>query len=1186
MSSETARIALLVLGMHRSGTSAMSGMLSLLGAEPPERLVAADGTNEAGHWEPERLVALHDRMLAEVGSRWDDWRRFDPAKLGKERLAGYEAEISDLITADYGDAPLFVLKDPRICRFVPLYKKVLAGMGVEPRYVLTYRNPLSVLDSLDARDDMTPSYAAAVWLRHVLDAERNTRNGTRSFVAYEDFMADWRSVAGQLSGELGLRWPVDPEKSGVDDFLLQALQHHRATPERWDADLRFEPALRDVYASLLELSKNVSDAGALETLTQLKEEFDLSRSDPVDATFEEISRRQQREQMNVEHLQRLVADLQKRAAEYEELSLPATDEAAISELESQYAELESQLAKERKQTAALVTQRAGLKAQIETLRGELGARGGLGLNPTRLRRTARRLVSDPASVLRAVRRLRPVSPAKAENPTSPNEPLPGAANLSEEELERVRRAFDEGFYLTAYPDVAAGEEDPFRHYMRVGWKGGRNPTPRFSTRYYLQTNPDIAQAGINPFAHWVLHGYRNKRPTVPFARRLELLDYAPKVSVIVPNYNHARFLGRRLDSILDQTYRNIEVLVLDDRSTDNSRKVIEEYQEKHPDRIRTLFNEQNSGNVFRQWRRGVEASEGELVWICESDDFCEEDFLEGLVEKFRDRSVNLAFGRIQFADRNGDLLQGMDQYRETAEPGIWAEKTSRPAREWFTNGFGVNNVVANVGGCVFRRQTLPDSVWDEAGNYSVLGDWFLYIHLAGGGKIAYEPASVAYFRQHGGNTSVAAFKTEGFYREHERLMSLLRRRWDVPERTVRAFQEKIAFQYGRFGLEEKFGKPLTEYCDPERLMAVAPTEKHYLIAFLGFHSGGGEVFPLHLANELRAQGRLVSMLAMDLSDVQPEMHDALDPAIPVYDSSWVREYGADEFLTGAGVSLVHSHIIAVEAFFFEECEITRSVPYLVTLHGSYDSAALSRERLFRIVLNTNHFVYTAEKNLAPFRRLPLSDDIFTKLTNALPDDPHPFPKSREELGIAEDAVVFTLVARGIRRKGWRASIAAFQKLRDAGPPGAVHLLLCGDGEEKERQEALHGRDRDITFLGYQSRIDGLYRLSDVALVPTRFAGESYPLCITQALQTGTPVISTKIGEIESMMDGTDGPGGILLDYERDTGLYIERLEEAMSRMMDGETREKYARLAGRKGETFSMEKVAKDYVRLYEELVR
>jgi len=1260
--------------MHRSGTSALARMLSLLGAELPEHLMGTEyrgrGGNEAGHWEPERLVDLHDEMLAEAGSRWDDWRRFEPAALGPERFSHYKGEIARLIEEEYGDASLFVLKDPRLCRFVPLYEEILGKMGIAPRFVLTYRNPISVLDSLAARDDMTASYASLVWLRHVLDAEETTRGKARVFTAYEEYMDDWRTSAARISARLELDWPRGADDNvglEIDAFLSRDLQHHAATPAELASDERIGQAVRDVYGALLTLTADDDDSAALETLSRVKAEFESGQPAFADAMFEEMTVRQDRDQRNREHLQRLVAQ----NAEAKEAQLAATKhelraahaqaeksnllEAQLATAQQELRAAKAQLATAQQELRAanaqakaaltqLSTEKNALSRELATLRnnvaaqateiGRLGVeRHALGVENARLKkrnqaletstswrltmplRVASRLATDPRGTIALALALAharvsraPASPASTvppqpasdapEQPVAPpsppvvevpsayakGAPLPGMEGLAPADVARVTTAFDADFYRTRYPDVAASGVDPLEHYMLFGWKEGRDPSSVFSTSYYLQHSPELAKVGMNPFLHWVFHGTREKRPALPFRRRLELLDYSPKVSAIVPNYNHARFLEQRIDSILAQTYEDVEILILDDCSTDDSRAVIERCCEKKPDRIRALFNDKNSGNVFRQWRKGIENTDGELVWICESDDFCEPDFLEGLVENFKDRSVNIAFGRIQFSDESGNLREGLDQYREIAEPGIWDAPLTRPARRWFTGGFGVNNIIANVGGCIFRRQSLPESVWAETENYSVLGDWFLYCHLVGGGQIAYEPSAVAYFRQHSSNTSVASFVTPGYYEEHERLMLLLRQRWGVPNETVDAFYQKVAFQYARHGLEGKLG-PLQSYCDKLKLLGEKRERSHILIAFLGFHPGGGEVFPIDLANELRAQGHLVSMLALDMSDVKPEMLAALNPAIAVYDAAWVQEYGGDRFLADAGVSLIHSHMVSLESFFFEKCRIETSIPYLVTLHGSYEASGLSDEQLLRIALGVTHFVYTADKNLEPFRALPLPEDIFTKLSNARPVDPRPFPKTRQELGIAEDAVVFTLVARGIKRKGWRAAIAAIQRLREAHPERNMHLLLCGEGEEADRQFALHGDDPDVTFLGYQSHIHGLYRLSDVAVVPTRFAGESFPFCIIESLQAGTPVIATRVGEIGSMINGTEDPAGILIEYERDTDLFIRSLEEAMATMLDASVRERYARGAQEKSKQYSIGKVTSDYADLYENLL-
>jgi glycosyltransferase involved in cell wall biosynthesis len=763
--------------------------------------------------------------------------------------------------------------------------------------------------------------------------------------------------------------------------------------------------------------------------------------------------------------------------------------------------------------------------------------------------------------------------------------LPGFERLKNEEIDQIRTTFDADYYLAKNQDVAKLGVDPLAHYMIKGWREGRDPTADFCTDYYLDQGPDIRKAGVNPFIHYITHGRRERRPSLPYRKRLDLLDYQPKVSVIVPNFNHGRFLEQRIESILQQTYRHFELLILDDGSTDNSREVIDDYCARYPDRIRSIINETNSGSVFRQWRKGVENSDGELIWICESDDFCEPNFLESLVRHFKDRSVNISFGRIQFSHHDGKLRQGLDQYREGAEPDIWGKPLVRPASKWFSNGFGVNNVIANVGGCIWRNQNLPESVWREAETYTILGDWFLYCHLAGGGQIAFEPEAIAYFRQHGNNTSVSSFTKPTYYEEHQRLMTLLRQRWQTPAETVEKFFGKVSSQYQHFKLPAELGN-LDQYINKSRLLEVTRRQPHILIAFLGFHSGGGEVFPINLANALHQNGHLVSMLALNMEHANADMLAALEPGVAVYDASYVSEIGADAFLERAGVSLIHSHMVSLESFFFEKCKLQSAIPYLVTLHGSYEACGVAPERVLKFMEHVSHWVYTADKNIDIFRQLDCQVENFTKLENGMPLDSRPFPKSRAELGIDEDALVFTLVARGVQRKGWRAAIKAFIQLRHSNPQRSMHLLLCGDGVESERHAKEVGNDPDITFLGYQSCIHGLYRISDCAVVPTRFSGESFPLCIIQALQTGTPVIGTRIGEIENMVAPPgEEPGGLLIDCIRDTQVFIDELEKAMARMLDPSVVDRLGRAALSHSRRYGIENVVSNYQRMYTELL-
>lgn len=96
----------------------------------------------------------------------------------------------------------------------------------------------------------------------------------------------------------------------------------------------------------------------------------------------------------------------------------------------------------------------------------------------------------------------------------------------------------------------------------------------------------------------------------------------PKISVIVPNYNHAKFLPRRIKSILGQSFNDMEIIILDDCSTDSSREIISQFAQQDT-RITTYYNKSNSGSPFKQWQKGIKLARGEYIWIAESDDFAD-----------------------------------------------------------------------------------------------------------------------------------------------------------------------------------------------------------------------------------------------------------------------------------------------------------------------------------------------------------------------------------------------------------------------------------------------------------------------------------------------------------------------------------------------------------------------------------
>ena len=224
---------LLVVGMHRSGTSALTRVLSLLGAELPQRLSDAAQDNPTGFWEPLDIVYLHDAALASLDSSWDDpcsiptpWFDSLPAK-------EYQEKIAEFLTANRADNSLYIIKDPRTSRFIPLWVDSLRNLHTEPYFIICYRHPDEVAASLRKRNGFSRTKSYMLWLRYTLESERNTRGYKRCFCGYGDLMADWRESVKKISQELDIVWPRQTAVTElqVDQFLMPELHHHVAGQE-------------------------------------------------------------------------------------------------------------------------------------------------------------------------------------------------------------------------------------------------------------------------------------------------------------------------------------------------------------------------------------------------------------------------------------------------------------------------------------------------------------------------------------------------------------------------------------------------------------------------------------------------------------------------------------------------------------------------------------------------------------------------------------------------------------------------------------------------------------------------------------------------------------------------------------------------------------------------------------------
>ncbi|WP_176480024.1 glycoside hydrolase family 99-like domain-containing protein [Mesorhizobium sp. WSM3859] len=284
------RTCIMVLGMHRSGTSAVTRVLNLLGAVLPEQVIAPDENNANGYWEPTSLNTLNERMLAEAGSSWDDWRPYDVTRLSEERRKFYRSEIARIIGQEYGAAPLFVIKEPRISRFAGMYAEILQSLRIDVRYVLVSRNPLAVAASLERRGGSSRGFGTLVWLRHVLDAEQASRGKQRALVSYEAIVENWRPCLQKVTSTLSLDWPrsLDDARSDVDAFISSANQHHHAGQGELDASTTVAGWVKDSYAALQSLERDPYDQQASKTLDRVRHAFDAVSTTFGDAIYPDL----------------------------------------------------------------------------------------------------------------------------------------------------------------------------------------------------------------------------------------------------------------------------------------------------------------------------------------------------------------------------------------------------------------------------------------------------------------------------------------------------------------------------------------------------------------------------------------------------------------------------------------------------------------------------------------------------------------------------------------------------------------------------------------------------------------------------------------------------------------------------------------------------------------------------------
>ena len=228
--------------------------------------------NELGFWEPEVVVQVHDVFLGSIGSSWDDVAALPDGAFVSAAARELRQQLALLLHEEYGTSSLFVVKDPRISRLLPLWFAVLAELQIAPAIAVAVRNPLEVAASLKARDGFTTTKSLLLWLRHTIESERDSRGRPRSFVMYDELLRNWQGVVARVGEDLAVTWPGRSHRATVEieHFLSEQHRHHLF-------DWRDIEGRADVVSWVKEAYFALRASDAVQVLDQVRDE--LARAD-------------------------------------------------------------------------------------------------------------------------------------------------------------------------------------------------------------------------------------------------------------------------------------------------------------------------------------------------------------------------------------------------------------------------------------------------------------------------------------------------------------------------------------------------------------------------------------------------------------------------------------------------------------------------------------------------------------------------------------------------------------------------------------------------------------------------------------------------------------------------------------------------------------------------------------------
>ena len=578
--------AVIVLGMHRSGTSAVMGALSNLGIPAGERLLGAAADNPKGFWEHIDIVAAHEQLLSDLRSSWDDIRPLPTDWLETKAAQHCKKKLKKVLADSFKHETTFAIKDPRMCRLMPLWNEVFSELSIEPCYLITYRPEVEVSASLVKRDKMNVEKSAALWALHYSEIEQGTRGKARYLICYSDLLKDPQCVLEEALNHLEVS--TTPPDSGIQ-FVDDKLQNHVAQ------------------------SSSRSDVACSELLKRL--EVKLLKSKPA----------------LIELPDRLVDEIS---------NLYLTDARATS---AHMADLIGRNSKENSSLLAMVQENKewanSLEKELAGVRDELIERNCL----FTVLEDKHHTLKEANSKL-AVKYKEEVEEAsdRLDKLIHRNSELEAEINALTEHSNELTTQIHELWNSHSWR-ITKG-----LRYLSRKSIGPREVLLTKSKVIALKCYRSKAMSSIIPLIPLKIKNqariWLQKGQEKPALFGGVAGQTGTRVSIIIPVYNHAEHIEQCVLSALSQTYTDCEVIVVEDCSPDPRVKcILETLAAKHE--FNLIFQTKNTG-ISEAQNTAIKAATGDIIAFLDCDDYLTPNAIETCMKYWQSDAVYMHTGRV------------------------------------------------------------------------------------------------------------------------------------------------------------------------------------------------------------------------------------------------------------------------------------------------------------------------------------------------------------------------------------------------------------------------------------------------------------------------------------------------------------------------------------------------------------